>query len=63
MYILHLYYSFYPRVTATLLEATSRMYISFDGWTTKGGKRSFFSIVAHFADAFSTIRDMAVALP
>jgi hypothetical protein len=39
------------------------MYISFDGWTTKGGKRSFFSIVAHFADAFSTIRDMAVALP
>lgn len=37
-YVLRLYHSLYPRVTATLSEATSRIHISFDGWSTKGGK-------------------------
>ncbi|KAA8622731.1 hypothetical protein PtrV1_04037 [Pyrenophora tritici-repentis] len=46
-----------------LSSAISKIYISFDGWTTKGGKRGFFGVVAHFADADGTIRDLPIALP
>ncbi|EFQ92942.1 hypothetical protein PTT_09847, partial [Pyrenophora teres f. teres 0-1] len=50
-------------VVQMLLSAISKIHISFDGWTTKGGKRGFFGVVAHFADADGTIRDLPIALP
>ncbi|PWO20167.1 GpmB, Fructose-2,6-bisphosphatase [Pyrenophora tritici-repentis] len=50
-------------VVQMLSSAISKIYISFDGWTTKGGKRGFFGVVAHFADADGTIRDLPIALP
>ncbi|KAI0603858.1 hypothetical protein TUN205_11899, partial [Pyrenophora tritici-repentis] len=50
-------------VVQMLSSAISKIHISFDGWTTKGGKRGFFGVVAHFADADGTIRDLPIALP
>jgi hypothetical protein len=41
----------------------SQVHISFDGWTTKGGKRGFFSIVAHFIDSCGIVRNVAINLP
>jgi hypothetical protein len=52
-----------PRVVEALSAAVSKVYISFDGWTTKGGKRGFFGIIAHFADAAGVIRDLPIDLP
>ncbi|PWO19726.1 SnoaL-4 domain containing protein, partial [Pyrenophora tritici-repentis] len=43
--------------------AASKIHISFDGWTVKGGKRGFFGIVAHFATAKGDLRDVAINLP
>jgi hypothetical protein len=43
--------------------AVSKIYISFDEWTIKGGKRGFSSIVAYFSDASGTVRDLPIALP
>jgi hypothetical protein len=37
--------------------------VSFDGWTTKGGKCGFMGFVTHFADSAGTIRDLPIALP
>ncbi|KAI1676406.1 hypothetical protein KJE20_13983 [Pyrenophora tritici-repentis] len=62
-YVLRLYHCLQPLVTASLSQATSRIHISFDGWTARGGKRGFFGVVAHFADASGTIRDLPIALP
>jgi hypothetical protein len=39
------------------------IHISFNGWTTKGGKRGFLRVVAHFADAYGKLRDLLIALP
>jgi hypothetical protein len=45
-----------------LSQAVSKIHISFDGWSTKGGKRGFFGIVAYFADASGVIRDLPIDL-
>jgi hypothetical protein len=52
-----------PQVVQVLSTAVSRIHVSFDGWTTKGGKRRFFSIVTHFADASRVIQDLPIDLP
>jgi hypothetical protein len=46
-----------------LARAISIIYISFNGWTTKGGKRGFLGVVAHFANAYGKLRDLLIALP
>ena len=46
-----------------LAEAESKVHISFDGWITKGGKRRFFAVVAHYTDSKGAIVDLPVALP
>ncbi|KAI1669706.1 Dimer-Tnp-hAT dimerization containing protein [Pyrenophora tritici-repentis] len=43
--------------------AASKIHVSFDGWTTKGGKRGFFGVVAHYATATGDVRDVAIDLP
>ncbi|KAI0569426.1 hypothetical protein Alg130_11650 [Pyrenophora tritici-repentis] len=50
-------------VVNALSSAVSKIHVSFDGWTTKGGKRGFFGVVAHFADAAGIIRDLPIDLP
>ena len=52
-----------PQVISLLDSAMSQVYISFDGWTTKGSKRGFFGIVAHFVDSRGIVRDVAIDLP
>jgi hypothetical protein len=37
--------------------------MSFDGWTTKGGKLGFFGVVAHYATAEGVVKDLAIDLP
>jgi hypothetical protein len=51
-----------PRVIEALSAAVSKVHISFEGWTTKGGKRGFFSIIAHFADAAGVIKTLPIDL-
>jgi hypothetical protein len=62
-YVMRLYRYIEPQVARALSYAASRIHISFDGWTTKGGKCGFFGIVAHFADANGMLRDLPIALP
>ncbi|RYN15484.1 hypothetical protein AA0113_g12563 [Alternaria arborescens] len=62
-FVMRLYRYMEPQVVQMLSSAVSKIHISFDGWTTKGGKRGFFGVVAHFADADGTIRDLPIALP
>jgi hypothetical protein len=52
-----------PRVIAAIAGACSKIYISFDGWTIKGGKRGFLGIVAHFATVDGTLLDIPIDLP
>jgi hypothetical protein len=47
-------------VIAQLSKAMSVIHISFYRWMTKGGKRGFFGVVAHFVDQYSEIREMAI---
>ena len=60
---MRLYRHLEPLVVVDLSQAVSKIHISFDGWTTKGGKRGFFGIVAYYADAFGNLRDLPIALP
>lgn len=50
-YAMRLFRYIQPQVIQALSEAAGKIHISFDGWTTKDGKRGFFGIVAHFANA------------
>jgi hypothetical protein len=52
-----------PKVVEALSAAVSKVHISFDGWTTKGGKCGFIGIIAHYADATGVIRDLPIDLP
>jgi hypothetical protein len=62
-FVMRLYRHLEPQVVNDLSRSISQIHISFDGWTTKGGKRGFFGIVAHYADACGNIRDLPIALP
>ena len=60
---MRLFRSIQPQVVDALSSAVSKIHVSFDGWTTKGGKRGFFGVVAHFADAAGIIQDLPIDLP
>jgi hypothetical protein len=47
-YVMQLYNYLLPLVVQELSEAVSKVDLSFDGWTTKGGKKGFLGIVAHY---------------
>jgi hypothetical protein len=46
-----------------LTQSLSKIHISFDGWTTKGGKRSFLGLVAHYVSSSGKLIDLPIALP
>jgi hypothetical protein len=52
-----------PLVVAELSQSHSKIHISFDGWTTKGGKRSFLGLVAHYVSPSGKLIDLPIALP
>lgn len=62
-YAMRLFHAIQPQIVDALSSAASKIHISFDGWTTKGGTRGFFGIVAHFATASGKIHDLPIALP
>jgi hypothetical protein len=62
-FVMRLYAYMQPQVINELRNAASKIHISFDGWTTKGGKRGFFGIVAHYATANGDVKDVAIDLP
>ncbi|KAG9375521.1 hypothetical protein A1F94_013912 [Pyrenophora tritici-repentis] len=43
-YAMRLFQYMQPQIVCALSEAASKIHISFDGWTTKGGKRGFFGV-------------------
>jgi len=45
-YAMRLYRELQPQIVKALSRASSKIHVSFDGWTTKGGKRGFFGVVA-----------------
>jgi hypothetical protein len=62
-YVLRLYNYIKPRVVKDLLHAQSKIHISFDGWTTKGGKRGYLGIIAHYVNSNGSLVDLPIALP
>jgi len=46
-----------------LSSAISKIHVSFDSWTTKGGKRGFSGVIAHFAEVDGVIHDLPIDLP
>jgi hypothetical protein len=52
-----------PLVVRELSRSLSQIHLSFDGWTTKSGKKGFLSIVAHYVTATGELRDLPIALP
>jgi hypothetical protein len=50
-------------VVLELLHAISKVHLSFDGWTTKGGKKGFLGIVAYYVRANGRLCDLPIALP
>ncbi|KAI0569801.1 hypothetical protein Alg130_11492, partial [Pyrenophora tritici-repentis] len=60
---MRLYEYIRPRVVKDVSEAFSKIHISFDGWTTKGGKRDFLGIVAHYVNKHGDLMDLPIALP
>jgi hypothetical protein len=62
-YVMRLYNHLQPRVVYELSKALSRIHVSFDGWTTKGGKRGYLGIVAHYVNRDGNLVDLPIALP
>ena len=60
---MRLYKHLQPIVKAALSTALSKIHISFDGWTTKGGKRGFLGVVAHYVNSNGEVIDLPIALP
>ena len=54
-YVLRLYDYLQPIVVHELSRVISKVHVSFDGWTTKGGKRGFLGIVAYYIAADGTL--------
>jgi hypothetical protein len=62
-FVMKLFSAIQPRVVEAIRTARSLIHISFDGWTTKGGKRGFLGVVAHFATVDGDVLDMPIDLP
>jgi hypothetical protein len=62
-FVMKLFSAIQPRVIEVIRTACSKIHISFDGWTTKGGKQGFLGIVAHFATVDDIVVDIPIDLP
>jgi hypothetical protein len=62
-YVMRLYDYIKPTVVKQLSCSLSKIHISFDGWTTKGGKRGYLGLVAHFVSHEGALIDLPIALP
>jgi len=62
-FLIRLYDRMRPQAVYTVSQSQSKIYISFDGWTTKCGRRSFMGVIAHEIDINGDIVDIPTALP
>lgn len=62
-YIIYQYQSFLPIVRRHLAQSLSKIHISFDGWTIKGGKKSFNGMFVHHVSEKDGVKDYPLALP
>ena len=62
-FVMRLYDYMKPQVVDALSQSQSKIHISFDGWTTKCGRRSFMGVIAHEIDINGDIVDIPTALP
>jgi hypothetical protein len=59
---MRLYNHLLPRVVVDLSEASSKIHVSFHGWTIKGGKKGYLGIVAHYVNSHGKLVDLPIAL-
>jgi hypothetical protein len=57
------YHAFIPVVTAYLRSARSLIHVSFDNWTSTGGKLGLTGICVHMMDTHGIVQDFALGLP
>ncbi|KAF7448806.1 hypothetical protein A1F94_006154 [Pyrenophora tritici-repentis] len=62
-YVFRVYDHLKPRIIMALSQSLSKIHISFDSWTTKGSKRGFLGVVAHFVNTDGKLVDLPIALP
>jgi hypothetical protein len=62
-FVIKMFSAIQPRVVKAIQTARSMIHISFNRWTTKGGKRGFLGIVAYFATVDGDVVDMPIDLP
>jgi hypothetical protein len=60
---MRLFYLMQLQIVHALSKAISKIHISFNSWTTKGGTCGFFGIIAYFATSLGTIHNLPIALP
>lgn len=61
--ILAEYYTLIPVVTEYLRSARSLIHVSFDNWTSTGGKLSLTGICVHMMDVHGVVQDFVLGLP
>jgi hypothetical protein len=61
--ILAEYYSYIPAVQSYLSNARSLIHVSFDNWTSTGGKRGLTGICVHLMDEAGELQDFVLGLP
>jgi hypothetical protein len=61
--VLRLYRYLKPHGVKELSQALSKIHISFDGWTTKGDKRSSLGFVMHYFNSCGNLQVLPIVLP
>ncbi|KAK7179319.1 hAT family dimerization domain protein [Paraphaeosphaeria sporulosa] len=62
-HILAEYHAYTPAVTQRLLRAKSLIHVSFDNWTTTGGKSALTGICVHHLNESGEVDDCLLGLP
>lgn len=62
-FLVRLYANLQPQVRLELAQARSKIHLSFDGWSIKGGKSAFCGLVAHYVNSGGKLCDLPLALP
>jgi hypothetical protein len=62
-FVLSQYDSLVPAIRERLATSMSLIHVSFDNWTTKGGKKAFTGIYVHYLSRDGLLEEYPVALP
>jgi len=62
-FVVEQYKSFLPTVRQRLANSLSKIRISFDNWTTRGGKKALTGIFVHHLNQNYSVDDYPIGLP